>query len=153
MYLEPCQIWKMELSVKRVKGWKSLIVFAKNLHHIFFMHCKENYLWRYRSRGSQMLFKIGAFEISPEYTCFGVLLKNVAGLKTCNIVIKRLQHTWFPVKFAKFLREPVFTDNLRLLFFKISNSSNLFKDFITIHPQQICDHLKLSQWQTNLKMH
>ena len=56
------------------------------------------------------------------------LLKNVAG-----DLIKRLQHKWFPVKFAKFLRAPFFTDHLLLLLFKISNINNLFKDFPAIH--------------------
>ena len=57
------------------------------------------------------------------------LLKNVAG----DLIIKRLQHKWFPVKFAKFLRAPFFADHLSLLLFKISNSDNLFKDFSAIH--------------------
>ena len=32
------------------------------------------------------------------------LLKKVAGLQVCNFIKKRLQHRYFPVKIAKFLR-------------------------------------------------
>ena len=46
-----------------------------------------------------------------------------------------------------------FTGHLRLLLFTISNSNNLFKDFSAIPAEQIYDHLQVSQWQANLKMH
>ena len=32
------------------------------------------------------------------------LFNKVTGLKTCNYIKNRLQHSYFPVKFAKFLR-------------------------------------------------
>ena len=37
---------------------------------------------------------------------WGVLFSKVATLKACNCENKRLQHSYFPVKFAKFLRTP-----------------------------------------------
>ena len=42
-------------------------------------------------------------------------------LKACNFIKKRLQPRCFPVKFAKFLRTPFFTEHLRwmLLFLKL----------------------------------
>ena len=43
------------------------------------------------------------------------LFKKVAGLKLCNIVKNRLQNRCFPVKFAKFLTTPCFTEYLRWL--------------------------------------
>ena len=46
------------------------------------------------------------FSDFKESTCVGVFFNNVAGLKACNFVKKRLQHRCFPVKFAKFLRTP-----------------------------------------------
>ena len=46
-----------------------------------------------------------------EHLCWS-LFKKVAGLKLCNIVKKRLQHRCFPVKFAKSLRTPLFTEHL-----------------------------------------
>ena len=51
-----------------------------------------------------MLF--GISQISQENACAGVFFSNVAGLKACTFVKKRLQHRCFPVKFAKFLRTP-----------------------------------------------
>ena len=34
------------------------------------------------------------------------LFNKAAGLKACNSIKKRLQHSYFPVKFAKCLRTP-----------------------------------------------
>ena len=43
-------------------------------------------------------------EISQENTCVGVFFNKAAGLKAFNFVKKRLQHSYFPVTSAKFLR-------------------------------------------------
>ena len=51
-----------------------------------------------------MFFRIP--QISQENTCEGVFFSNVAGVKACTFVKKKLQHKCFPVKFAKFLRMP-----------------------------------------------
>ena len=40
------------------------------------------------------------------------LFKKVAGPQACNVIEKRVQHKGFPVKFAKFLRAPFFTEGL-----------------------------------------
>ena len=48
------------------------------------------------------------------------LFEKVAGLRHCNIIKKRLQHSCFPVKFEKFLRTPFFTEHLRWLLLVIS---------------------------------
>ena len=40
------------------------------------------------------------------------LFNKVAGLKACNFIEKRLQHSFFPVKFTKFLRTYFFTKHL-----------------------------------------
>ena len=40
------------------------------------------------------------------------LFNKVADQKACNFVKKKLQHRCFPVKFAKFLRTPFFTEHL-----------------------------------------
>ena len=42
-------------------------------------------------------------EISQENTCIGV---SSSGLKTCNFIKKRLEHSYFPVKFANCLKTP-----------------------------------------------
>ena len=36
---------------------------------------------------------------------------KVAGLKACNFIKKRFQHSCFPVKFAKFIRTPFFKEH------------------------------------------
>ena len=43
------------------------------------------------------------------------VFNKYAGLKACNFIEKRLQHRCFPLKFAKFLRTPLFTEHIRLL--------------------------------------
>ena len=43
------------------------------------------------------------FTISTDNTCVEVLFKNVAGLKACNFIKKRLQNRCFLVNIAKFL--------------------------------------------------
>ena len=40
------------------------------------------------------------------------LFIKVAGPQACNFIKKRLQHRFFPVKFAKFLRTPSFTEHI-----------------------------------------
>ena len=47
---------------------------------------------------SQMSFKIG--------------VPGVLGLKACEFIKKRLQHSCFAVKFANFFRKPFFTKHL-----------------------------------------
>ena len=46
-------------------------------------------------------------QISQENTCAGLFLNKAAALQACNLIKKRLQHRCFPVKFAKFLRRPI----------------------------------------------
>ena len=46
-------------------------------------------------------------------------------LKVCNFIKKRLQHRCFPVKFAKFLRTPFFTEHMRGLFLKSLHDEDL----------------------------
>ena len=45
-------------------------------------------------------------QILQENTRVGVFFNNIAGLKVCNFVKKRLRHSCFLVKFAKYLRTP-----------------------------------------------
>ena len=35
------------------------------------------------------------------------LFKKAAGLQACNFIKKKLQHRFFPAKFTKFLRTPI----------------------------------------------
>ena len=84
------------------------------------------------------------------------LLNKVAGPDEHNFIKKRLQHRCFPLKFAKFLRTSFSTVHLRYtLAFKNNQEWQFVQRFFNdiSHAQQVSDHLQLSQWQTNLKMH
>ena len=62
----------------------------------------------FRSSRSQLFFKIGVF---LKISVLESLFNKVAGLKACSFIKTRLQHKCFPVKFAKFLRTPFFTEH------------------------------------------
>ena len=49
------------------------------------------------------------------------LFNKVASLKACNSIKKRLQYRCFPVRFAKFLRRPFFTEQLQWLLLRFSS--------------------------------
>ena len=53
-------------------------------------------------------------------TCAGIFFDKVAGPQNCNFIKKRLQHRLFPMKFAKTLRRPYFTEHLQLLLLTVS---------------------------------
>ena len=59
-------------------------------------------------------------QYSQESTCIEVFSNEVASLKDCNYIKKRLQHGCFPVNIAKFLRTAFLTEHLRwlLLYFR-----------------------------------
>ena len=67
---------------------------------------------------SQMFFRIDvhknlAINIRRETPALESLFDNVAGLKTCNSIRKRLEHMYFPVNIVKFLRTAFFTEHFR----------------------------------------
>ena len=59
-----------------------------------------------------MLSNMGALKNFANFTgenaCVGASFKKVLGPQACNFIKKRLQHRYFPVKFAKFSRALVF---------------------------------------------
>ena len=61
------------------------------------------------------------------------LFDNVAGLKACNFIKKRLQHWYFPIKFPKFLRTSILKNICERLLLLVSpqntiaNSSGKFE--------------------------
>ena len=62
-----------------------------------------------------MFFKIIALkslQISQKITCIRVFFNKLVGAQNCYFIKKRLQHRFFPVKFAKFLRAPCFTSTV-----------------------------------------
>ena len=58
-----------------------------------------------------MLFKIIVLKKFTNSTGkhLGVFFNKVAGPQNFNVIKKRLQHSFFPAKFLKFLRTPCFT--------------------------------------------
>ena len=54
-----------------------------------------------------MFFKVGVLKNFANFTGKHILkslFNKVAGLKSCNFIKKRLQHTCFAVEFEKFLK-------------------------------------------------
>ena len=41
------------------------------------------------------------------HLCWSLFFNKVGGLQACNFIKKRLQHSCFPVKIAKFLKTPI----------------------------------------------
>ena len=60
---------------------------------------------KFRSSHSQMFFKIGVLKNFAKFHGKTPLFES-------HFNKKRLQHRWFPVKFAKFVRTPSFTEHL-----------------------------------------
>ena len=71
-----------------------------------------------------MFFKIGALKNFANFyrktPVLDSLFNKVAGPQACSFIKKRLQHRCFPVKFAKLLRTPFFTEHLRWQVIKAS---------------------------------
>ena len=61
------------------------------------------------------------------------LFNNVACLKACNFIEKRLTHRCFPVQYAKFLTAPTFTEHLRWLLLKIAALKSSIKSTNNIY--------------------
>ena len=92
-----------------------------------------------RDSRSQIFYKIGvlkSFKIFiGKLLCWSLFLIKMPlfnkGLKVCNFIEKRLQHRFFPVKFAKFLRTPFFIEHLRWLLLPVGTclEFQVFKGF------------------------
>ena len=71
----------------------------KFLHH-YIMFIKKRYLLYYCN---MIIWNVKEGCL----TCAGLFPNKAAALQACNLIKKRLQHRCFPVKFAKFLRRPI----------------------------------------------
>ena len=78
--------------------------FSKLLQsELFFKNCQKQPSEVFCRRRSSLKFRKFHWKTSVlESIC-----NKVAGLKACNFIKKRLQHTCFPLKYAKFLRTPI----------------------------------------------
>ena len=70
---------------------------------------------KFRSSRSQMFFKIVVLKNSQMSVSF-----FNKGPQACNFIKMRLEHKCFPVKFAKLLRAPFFTEHLQWLLLTVS---------------------------------
>ena len=101
---------------------RKYFVNSKIENEVFQVVCKLHYLQfafqKYRSSHSQMYFRIGAlkdFTMFPEkHLCWSLLLINIQASTPVTLL-----RTDF-VKFAKFLRTPIFTEHMRWLLLEIS---------------------------------
>ena len=59
----------------------------------------------WRCFANKVFLKIS--QISKKKPVLESLLNKVAGLHPCNFIKKILQHTYFPVQFARFFRTPI----------------------------------------------
>ena len=58
-------------------------------------------------------------KLTGEHLCWSLFLNKVSGIRPETSLKKRLQHRYFPVNFAKFLRANFFTGHLRWLLLNI----------------------------------
>ena len=90
-------------------NFKCALIFMTSQILKFMEHQKHNNLGSSRS---QMFFKIAVLKNIANFTgkrlYWSLFLIKLQVLKL-NFTEKRLQHRWFPVKFAKFLRTPPVT--------------------------------------------
>ena len=104
-----------------------------------------------RSSRSQMFFKIDVLKNFANFTgkhlCWSLL--KVAGLQTYTFSKKRLQHRRFPVKFAKFLRTPFFTEHLRRLFYRAKLVFTMVSQYQEWYSCNICN-IEQEPWALNL---
>ena len=113
MTMPKCGFNKVALQLywNHTLAWMFSSKFAAYFQNTF----SQEHLWTtasiVRSSRTQMIFKIGVFKIS-QYLWENTCINKVAGLKTCNFIKRRLQHWWFPVNIAKFLRKPTFIEQV-----------------------------------------
>ena len=85
---------------------------------------------KYRSSRLKMYFRVGVLKnfamFIEKHLCWRLSLDKYAGLKVCNFIKKRLQHSFFRVKYETFLRTSFFTEHVRLLLLEISHEPSLY---------------------------
>ena len=58
------------------------------------------------------------------------LFNKVAGLRVCNFIKTRLQHSFFPVKFSNFLRTPTLKNIWERLLLQMPNCKKVINPFL-----------------------
>ena len=99
-----------------------------------------------------MLSKISQISLE-KYMCWSLFLRKLQALRPANLLKRDSNRVIFLWNWQDFQEHFFFTEHLRWLVVKTSNSNKLFKRFFrdTSYPEQISYHLQLSQWQTKFK--
>ena len=124
------------VKLKSLQSWAGKKIFCKSQKWkwSFQLICKLHYLQfgfqKYRSSRSQMYFRIGVLKnfamFTGKYLCLSLFFINIQAWKPATLLKKRLRHRCFPVKFARFLRTPFFTEHLQWLLQEISHEFSLY---------------------------
>ena len=90
---------------------------------------------RGRSNLSQMFFKIGALNNFAIFSGLDSLFNKVSCLEACDFIKKRLQHSYFPMNMAEFLRTAFFKEHFWWLLLKRSYWAppQVFSIFMNVH--------------------
>ena len=103
VYLEPCQFCEniqMQQSFNCFCKKNSIVYVSEGSNYAFlavsFSYFVNTITWSYRSRGSQMFFKIGALKnfanLTEKISVFHSLLKKVAGPQAYILIKNRFQN-------------------------------------------------------------
>ena len=90
---------------------------------------------RGRSNLSQMFFKIGVLNNFAIFSGLDSLFNKVSCLEACDFIKKRLQHSYFPMNMAEFLRTAFFKEHFWWLLLKRSYWAppQVFSIFMNVH--------------------
>ena len=95
------------MSLKLFLATKTRLITINHMNHL---------KWKMKEQVSEA--GVRRLQIRCSYWKASVLesiFNKAAGLKVCNSIKKRLQHSCLPVKLAKFLKTPFFTEEFRWL--------------------------------------
>ena len=104
--------WALNMSPIIVSGYRLYFLY-------YFFHFESIKL---RSSRSQMSFKIEIFKnfaiFTGKHLCWSLFVIKLPAYIACTFIIKRLQHRYFFIIIAKFLRTSFFIEHLQQLLFK-----------------------------------
>ena len=104
------------------------------------MFCKKGVLWSFT-------------KFTGKHLCQSHFFNKVTGLRSTTLLKKKLQHRYFPVIFAKFLRTPFFTEQfwwlllniyLKLIDCVISSNSRKGRELVSSLKNSAKNELEMS---------
>ena len=100
----------------------SLIIISEYVSVFFYFYIFHFESIKFRSRRSQMSFERDVFKsftiFTGKHLCWSLFVIKFPAFKPANLLKKRLQHRYFHINIAKFLRTAFFIEHLRQLLFK-----------------------------------